>query len=1045
LLLAVAEWAAIGWLARGEFAGMWEIWEALLRLVPLAWIVVGAAGLLGAVVLFLCESQRPAARLALAGIGFCGGALVAVGVSKGRHFSDVPVRVGFVLAVASLGFFIGHLFGPRLGRWSVRSSSRAALAAALAALALELANRFILPRLYPAFHLGLAVLTGMTAPLLGRGLFRFFRLDPTRFFGASKLAPWFGSGAAAVPVLLAIGFAPASARRLALSDNLRFIFYEKAPLVGLGVELSTALAPPAPLEGNELDDEAKSDRRLDVDFRNHDLLLVTVDALRADHVGAYGYDRPTTPNLDRLAREGAMFLRAYCPTPHTSYSVTSMMTGKNLRPLLSQGVGLDSDTFAGILRTYGYRTAAFYPPAVFFIDEELFVPFRDRKLDFEYARVEFSDPHERAEALGRYLETQPGDKRLFLWVHLFEPHEPYVAHPEHAFGDRDIDRYDGEIAFADEGIGEIVTRVRAKRPGAVIIVTADHGEEFGEHGGRYHGTTVYEEQVRVPLVVVGPGVAAARRIEAPVQTIDILPSVLAALDIPRPPRIGGKSFGRWLGAPKGAPSAAPATPAAAGGKESPVVAIALTDDQAMLADAEWRLICARRAGACALYNLDLDPSERRDVSAAEGDRFLAMKTSLRRLEASQGAYENGGPRGAGARPWPEPIRRGLAGDGDAARDIAALLDDSDVTFRRKSAELLFDLKRKEAAPELRLALSRDEDDIVRRYAALALTRLGEGAPRAIDLLDDPEPSWRRLAALALAENGDGRGEPTLVAWWQSEPPPFVRAREVLAALAQIRAKDATPALIRSLDDVRLRPYVAEALAAIGQPSARAPLAERWSAERYQNARVALGEALVRLGAKRELMAPLVRFLGTPDPLPGGLDLARRAGILEQIGGPTSADLARLAADTDGGELLRVAVWRGGNGTGRRILARARSTDGHAGQVRIGMPRGDVIEIDPRSAVTLDVAAVPEGGAVEVFASLPNEVEPTSPASPTGVRAAGGAPADELRLVVARSGNVAIEALAVVPLADELPPPPPEPWPAPPEVLEAETAASSSPH
>src|SRR5439155_6197122 len=193
-------------------------------------------------------------------------------------------------------------------------------------------------------------------------------------------------------------------------------------------------------------DEARADGRLEVDWRDHDILLVTVDALRADHVGAYGYDRPTTPNLDRLARQGAMFLRAYCPTPHTSYSMTSMMTGKTLRPLLSQGLGLDSDTFAGILRTYGYRTAAFYPPAVFFIDEELFVPFRDRKLDFEYARVEFADPHERARAVRGYLETQPQDHRVFLWVHLFEPHEPYVLHPEHAFGERDIDRYDSEVA-----------------------------------------------------------------------------------------------------------------------------------------------------------------------------------------------------------------------------------------------------------------------------------------------------------------------------------------------------------------------------------------------------------------------------------------------------------------------------------------------------------------------------------------------------------------------------------------------------------------------
>ena len=95
-----------------------------------------------------------------------------------------------------------------------------------------------------------------------------------------------------------------------------------------------------------------------------------------------------------------------------------------------------------------------------------------------------------------------GSSPLFLWVHFFEPHEPYVVHPDHLFtGGRsaDEDAYDGEIATADDGIGRIVRLLRARRPGAVVIVTADHGEEFGDHGGRYHGTTVYEEQVRVPL------------------------------------------------------------------------------------------------------------------------------------------------------------------------------------------------------------------------------------------------------------------------------------------------------------------------------------------------------------------------------------------------------------------------------------------------------------------------------------------------------------------------------------------------------------------
>jgi HEAT repeats len=299
-------------------------------------------------------------------------------------------------------------------------------------------------------------------------------------------------------------------------------------------------------------------------------------------------------------------------------------------------------------------------------------------------------------------------------------------------------------------------------------------------------------------------------------------------------------------------------------------------------------------------------------------------------------------------------------------------------------------------------------------------------------LDAPDPVFRRLAALALAENGDVRAGPVLAAWWQTDPPPFARAREVIAALGQIRAKEALPALIRSLDDVRLRPYVAEALAAMGQPSARGPLAERWAAERYQNARQALGEALVRLGAKHELVTPLVRFLGTPDPLPGGLDLARRAGVLDQVGGPTAEQLARLRARGSDGVPVKVTVPRGGNGTGWRVLVRARATDGRAGQVRVGAPlaafepvrqrtgiagagegegtRGPV-ELDPREAVTFDIGA--SGEVAEPFAVLPARL---------ARREAG-----ETHLVVVATPNVAVEAMAVVPLSDELPPPPPEPW------------------
>src|SRR4029078_2720086 len=113
-------------------------------------------------------------------------------------------------------------------------------------------------------------------------------------------------------------------------------------------------------------------------FQRRDVLLVTIDALRADHVGADGYGRKLTPNFDALAARGSVFEHAYCPTPHTSYSVTSLLTGEYLRPCVLRGAGADPDTWSGLLRTYAFRTAAFYPPAVFFIDQSRFTTFEQR-------------------------------------------------------------------------------------------------------------------------------------------------------------------------------------------------------------------------------------------------------------------------------------------------------------------------------------------------------------------------------------------------------------------------------------------------------------------------------------------------------------------------------------------------------------------------------------------------------------------------------------------------------------------------------------------
>jgi HEAT repeat protein len=681
-----------------------------------------------------------------------------------------------------------------------------------------------------------------------------------------------------------------------------------------------------------------------------------------------------------------------------------------MRPLLLQGMGLDSDTWAGLLRTYGYRTAAFYPPAVFFIDASRFEKFKQTALDFEYRWVEFAEGDRRVGQVERYLKDAPANLRLFTWVHLFGPHEPYESHPEHPFGDRDVDRYDSEIADADATFGRIRDAFLAARPHAVVILTADHGEEFGEHGGRYHGTTVYEEQVRVPLVLWAPGAVAPGSVAEPVELVDLLPTVLSALDIPRPPRLRGRDLGPLL--------SGRATPGRG-------FAYAETDEQALLAEGNERLVCLRHVGACQLFDLASDPRETHDLGAAHASDRDALRTQLRELGASHGRYELGGLRAEG-KGWPAPIRRALAGDGDAAGEVAELLDDADAGVRRKAAEVLFDLRQPATAPALRLALGREEDAVARAWAALALTRLGQGAPLVAELLDGSDLRFKRLAALALGEAGDKRGEDVLIDWWLApNARDFGRSREILSVFGELKPKAALMPLVQSLNDVRLRPYVARTLAALHDDAAIGPLLKALADEQMQSTRVALAEALVALGAHEELAPALRRFLGVPDPLPGGLGLALKAKILEHVGGPKARDLAKLTQHADLGQAVEVVVPPGGNGRGVRAIVRATSSGSVPGEVvvssgthlirfdRDGTPRRQhgVPALDEHRLVRL---AVPHSDKpVEVAATVPPELRLK--------------PGSSAEVVVYASTGVSLEAVAFVPLSDELPPPAPAPW------------------
>jgi hypothetical protein len=855
--MLLAECVIVQVLWREQFSASWEyalarrlvVPTAIAMLVPaapllvLGWRTAGAAA-----------RRRSAAGLALSAAGGLAAAAVALGISHGRHFAHAGVRAAFVVVLAVLGAAAARPLGVAVARTARQPLALATLGLAIAASGWA-ADAFVLPRLYPAFHVAMAVVALVGGGLLGLSFRASARRAPRSTPVAKLVASVVGIGAVAC-----IAWAPRATRELARASNVRIALVEHAPLLGPAVVLASVLRPAAadaPPEAATAGPELEAARALD--WTGHDIVLVSIDALRADHVSAYGYRRPTTPNVDALAREGTTFDRAYCPTPHTSYSISSMMTGKYLRPLFALGLGQDSETWAEHLRRYGWRTAAFYPPAVFFIDQDRFPDLETRHLGFEYAKVEFADPALRESQVALYLEHAPVDVPLFLWVHFFEPHEPYVAHADHAFEggpSADVDAYDGEVATADEGVGRIVRLVRARRPGAIVIVTADHGEEFGDHGGRYHGTTVYEEQVRVPLVVVGPGVRKGARAASVVQTIDVLPTVLSALGIPRPARLRGRDLGPLLA---GSPRA----------DGDPGFAFAETDDYTLIASGRDRLVCQRRIAACALYRPDDDAAEQRDFAADAPGPMGRLRSSLRAVERDHGRYE-----AAGGAEWPEAIRRGMQGEIDSAADVASLLDDADVAIRRKAAEVCFGLRSPETAPKLRRALDRDEDLDVRRWAALALVRLGDPIAPLVDTMAHGAGDWRRRASLVLAERGDERVCDEIAAWWtailpspgeaKAEGEPgrlamdLVHVEELLDATRKARCTSAVPALVSALEDVRARPYVADVLGGLGDPRARAPLLAALAAETQVTTRPHEARALLALGAQTKAWSP-----GTP--------------------------------------------------------------------------------------------------------------------------------------------------------------------------------------
>jgi arylsulfatase A-like enzyme len=385
---------------------------------------------------------------------------------------------------------------------------------------------------------------------------------------------------------------------------------------------------------------------------------VTIDTLRADHLGVYGYRRPTSPHIDALAQRGTVFDRAFTFWPKTRGSFVMIMTGR--RPS-QNGYGkthqvlLDfNPTLAAVLGQAGYRTAAV-------LDNPNLAAQHGYARGFESYRETWEEPAlatetDRARAITdggiAYLRAARPDQPFFLWLHYVNPHAPYTppAPFDRAFlegagagailpavsgfhggvkkewavpGKRlgyYVSQYDGEIASVDEEVGRVLDALAAS-PAAgktAVVLTSDHGESLGEHDYYFdHGEDLFDPCLAIPLIMTIPGASGGRRTSELASTLDLVPTILDAVKVSYPPDLAGTSV---LGAVDGG---------AGPGRER----LFAQNDRNLSAtfDARYKLVeTPRDSGDAqrALYDRIRDPGETRDVSTPQPEAFRVARREL---------------------------------------------------------------------------------------------------------------------------------------------------------------------------------------------------------------------------------------------------------------------------------------------------------------------------------------------------------------------------------------------------------------------------------
>lgn len=421
---------------------------------------------------------------------------------------------------------------------------------------------------------------------------------------------------------------------------------------------------------------ANDDRR-STDSRSN-VLLISMDTTRADHLACYGHPTIKTPNIDRLAAEGTLFLRCAADVPVTLPSHTSMLTGTypfahGVRDNGQFHVHADNLSLAEVLDDAGYATAA--EVAAYVLNREFgLAQGFDTYSDVTAARRS-GPPGEQAAnerkaeevraAAGAWLRAH-ATERFFLFVHFFDPHRTYAPPPEFAAQYRNP--YLGEIAYVDAQIGhllELLDELDLARK-TLVILTADHGEGLGEHDEETHGNFLYDATLRVPLILRCPDrIPVGRRVETHVRLIDIAPTVVDFLDLPALPAAHGTSLMSLL-AERPSEWRFPAY------AETfyPKFSMGCGWYRAWISDG-WKYIHAAKPE---LYDLREDPDELVNLAGAEPERVTQMRAELRELLAR-------------ARPVTGTAQRALS-----ARDRRALESLGYVASGGENAELQSELE-----------------------------------------------------------------------------------------------------------------------------------------------------------------------------------------------------------------------------------------------------------------------------------------------------------------------------------------------------------------